>query len=41
VTQITAETGKHSDLDECVRGCALGDSEDRKIGVGVVLFVGL
>jgi hypothetical protein len=35
------ETGKQSDLDECVRGCAFGGSEDRKIGVGVVPIVGL
>ena len=40
MTRNTGETGK-SDLDECVRGCAFGGSEDRKIGVRVALFVGL
>jgi hypothetical protein len=39
VTRITGETGKQSDLDECERLRFWG-SEDRKIGVGVVPFVG-
>jgi hypothetical protein len=41
VTQNTGETGKQSGMDKCVRVCAFGGSEDRKIGVRVVLFVRL
>jgi hypothetical protein len=41
VTQITGETGKQSDLDDCIETLRFRGSEDRKIGVGVVPFVGL